>query len=198
MFVQVISGQVADVEGLRRQHERWLAELKPGAAGYLGSTGGVTADGRSVQVVRFESEAAARANSDRPEQGAWWAETEKCYAEAPQFAESTDVDTFLAGGRDDARFVQVMRGRAVDRARLRELDQQFEALAPAHRPDLLGGLRVWTGPDTFVETAYFVDEAAARKGESTEPPPEVASVLGQWQDVIAEMEFLDLNDPIID
>ena len=32
----------------------------------------MTADGRMVALVRFDSEEAARRNSDRPEQGAWW------------------------------------------------------------------------------------------------------------------------------
>ena len=45
MFVQVIEGQVADREGLKRQLERWQEELRPGATGLLGSTSGVTDDG---------------------------------------------------------------------------------------------------------------------------------------------------------
>ena len=31
MFVQAIEGRVADPEGLRRQLERWMSELRPGA-----------------------------------------------------------------------------------------------------------------------------------------------------------------------
>ena len=40
MFVQVIEGQLADREGLRRQLELWMTELRPGATGYLGTTAG--------------------------------------------------------------------------------------------------------------------------------------------------------------
>ncbi len=54
MFVQAIEGRVADREGLRRQLERWMSELRPGAQGFLGSTAGVTDGGeaRGVRSVR--------------------------------------------------------------------------------------------------------------------------------------------------
>jgi len=195
MFVQVISGRVADEEAMRRQHERWQAELRPGAAGYLGVTAGVAADGQSIAVVRFDSEASARANSERPEQGAWWAEMEKCFAEAPTFEESSDVESFLAGGSDDAGFVQVMLGRIADRARLADVDRSFTELAPRYRPDIIGGFRAWTGGDRFVEVNYFTSEAEARAAESQEPPEEVAATVAQWQSLLGDVEFLDLRDP---
>jgi hypothetical protein len=66
MFVQVIRGQVSDPE-----------QLTAGAPGWLGSTAGVTEDGRFVALARFESQEAARRNRDRPEQGQWWMETSK-------------------------------------------------------------------------------------------------------------------------
>ncbi|MGE5763508.1 MAG: hypothetical protein ACM3ZF_06425, partial [Mycobacterium leprae] len=64
---------------MRAAFERWVEELAPGAAGWLGSTAGVTDDGRFIGLARFESEQAARRNSDRPEQGRWWAETSKLF-----------------------------------------------------------------------------------------------------------------------
>jgi len=73
MFIQVIQGKVADAEGLRAAIDRWGQELQPGATGWLGTTGGITDDGTFVATVRFDSEDAARRNSQRPEQGAWWA-----------------------------------------------------------------------------------------------------------------------------
>ena len=109
MFVQVIEGKVSDKAGLRRQMDRWEAELRPGAAGFLGSTGGVTDDGVGFAVARFESADAARANSERPQQGEWWAETEKCYDGPVSFTDSEDVEEFLSGGSNDAGFVQVMK-----------------------------------------------------------------------------------------
>ena len=77
MFVQVIQGRTAQPEALAEAFDRWKADLSPGATGWLGSTGGVTEDGRLIAVARFESEETAMANSARPEQDAWWAETAK-------------------------------------------------------------------------------------------------------------------------
>ena len=154
MFVQIIEGQTSDAAALTRQGERWQAELSPGAVGFLGVTSGVTADGRAITIVRFESEEAARANSDRPEQGAWWAETAQLYDGDISFTESSDVEEFLGGGSDDAGFVQIMKSHGVDRARTAQLDEQFQKFAGA-RPDLLGSMRVWTGADSCIEANYF-------------------------------------------
>ena len=46
MFVQVIEARTSDPEGLRKQLDKWMAELRPGATGYIGTTSGVAADGR--------------------------------------------------------------------------------------------------------------------------------------------------------
>ena len=194
MFVQIVEGRVADRDALRRQMDRWMSELRPGAIGFLGATVGVTDDGDGITFARFESAAAAQANSDRPEQGAFWSETEKCYRGAVTFTDSEDVETFLAGGSDDAGFVQVMKGSA-DRDKLHALDQSFEPLAASFRPDLIGGLRVWTGPDTYVEVAYFTSEAEAREGEKQEAPPEAADMMREFDAMMADVEFLDLRDP---
>jgi hypothetical protein len=195
MFIQVIEGQVADAEGLRRQMERWMAELRPGATGWLGTTAGITADGRSISLARFESPAAARANSARPEQGAWWAETEKCFAGPVSFAESEDVETFLGGGSDDAGFVQIMKGRGVDRAAVAEMDRVFEPISTEVRPDVLGLTRVWLGPDSYVEAVYFTSEAEARAGETKEMPADVQATMEKFADLMAGLEYFDLPDP---
>jgi len=195
MFVQVIEGRVADREGLRSQLERWQKELRPGATGLLGSTSGVTDDGIGIAVVRFETAEAAKANSERPEQGAWWAETERCYEGPVTFSESDDIEEYLGGGSDDAGFVQVMKTRGVDRARVREMDSRFEAHAATWRPDLIGGLRVWTGADSYVDVAYFTTEAEACEGEKREPPAELAAAMTEFEGMMANTEFLDLRDP---
>lgn len=194
MFVQIIEGRAADAEGLARQGETWQAELRPGAAGFIGSTSGTSPDGRAITIARFESEAAARANSDRPEQGAWWAETEKCYEGQVSFTESADVTELMGGGSNDAGFVQVMKVSGVERAKVEELDAIFEPLAHV-RPDLLGAFRAWTGEDRYVEVAYFTSEADARAGEQAELPEELQAQMAEWQEVTARTEFIDLPEP---
>ena len=201
MFIQVITGKVKDREGFQRQSDRWNNELRPGAKGYLGATEGVTDDGRLVVIARFDSEAAARANSERAEQGAWWAETER-FVESPSFADSTDIVTLLGGGSDDAGFVQVMRGRVTDPARLAtiraELDA-FESTMTKFRPDVLGEVIALHADGTYTDVVYFTSEAAARAGEaaSEHPPADVAAMLDNLMSAIAVDEYLDLRDPIL-
>jgi hypothetical protein len=192
MFVQIIEGRTQDAEGLVRQGERWQKDVGPGAVGFLGATSGVTADGRAITIARFESEAAARTNSDRPEQSGWWEETSKYYDGEVAFTESTDVQEFLGGGSDDAGFVQVMKSRGVDRARMARLDEQLDRFASL-RPDLIGSVRIWTGPDSCVEANYFTSEAEARAGEAKELPPEAQEMMTEFQDVMKDVEFLDLT-----
>jgi hypothetical protein len=195
MFVQAIEGRVADREGLRRQLERWMTELRPGARGFLGSTAGVTDEGEAVAFARFDTSADAKANSERPEQGQWWAETQTCFDGEVRFTDSDDVDSFRAGGSNDARFVQVMKGRSMDRDQVHALDEQFEVNVATFRPDLLGGFRMWTGTDSYIEVAYFTNETEARQGESSEPPAELAAQMGEFEALMANIEFTDLRDP---
>ncbi len=195
MFVQVIEGRVADADRLHQKMDEWMETLRPGATGFLGSTVGVADDGRAICFARFESADAANANSERPEQGQWWAETESCFEGEVSFTDSEDVDTLLDGGSNEAGFVQVMKSHDVDREQIHAMDQEFEAVAATVRPDLLGGTRVWTGPDTCVDVAYFTSEADAREGEKKEMPPEFADRAGEFEAMMKNTEFIDLHQP---
>ena len=195
MFMQVITGTVADPEGLRRQFDRWASELRGGAAGWLGSTEGVTEDGRFVACVRFESAEAARANSQRPEQGAWWADTEKTLAGPATFQDCSTVDVYLGGGADTAGFVQVLQGGPVDRDRLGEIELGFEGIARQYRPDIMGWVMGWHPDDRFTEVVYFTSEAAARQGETKEPPEDRQHLLDEWHQVVGQLTFFDLRNP---
>jgi hypothetical protein len=194
MFVQIIEGRTQDGKALMDRGESWQRELRPSAKGYVGVTAGVTADGRAVTIVRFESEDAARANSERPEQGAWWAETAKLYDGQPTFTESSDVTVWMGGGSNDAGFVQVMKTTGADRAKLEEMDKAFEPYTGA-RPDLLGGARIWTGKDTCIDVAYFTSEAEAREGEKAEMPPELQELMAGMQEGMGQVEYFDLTEP---
>lgn len=195
MFIQVIQARTDDPAGLRRQLDRWRDELAAGATGWLGSTVGVTADGEVIGFARFESEEAARANSDRPEQGQWWAETEKFLSGPATFHDTTEVDVYGRGGSDDAGFVQAMQGRITDLERARQIDAEAAKVLPEARPDLLGTTRARYGDGEFTDLAYFTSEAEARAGEAKELPEEFAGVFGEWQEVVQIERFLDLTDP---
>ena len=194
MFVQVIRGRATDPEGLRAQWDSWKTGLAAGSVGWLGGTAGVTKDGEFVAIERFESEEAARANSDRPEQGEWWAGVEKLL-ENVRFADTTDVVTWGGGGSDDAGFVQVMEGPVADRAAATQMVQDMEGSAPTSRTDVLGGQSVLHRDDRFTTVVYFVDEAAAREGERQEPSPEDAARFEAMEKAFGEISYIDLTDP---
>jgi hypothetical protein len=102
------------------------------------------------------------------------------------------LERIAKSSHDAAGFVQVMKVSSVDRVKAKELDGGFEKFKHL-RPDLLGTLRVWTGPDSFVEANYFESEAAARAGEKADMPPEVDALMAEFGDAMANTEFLDLT-----
>jgi hypothetical protein len=53
MFVQVIQGHVSDAAAVRAQLDKWLAEVAPGAIGWLGTKSGETEDCQAVDLARF-------------------------------------------------------------------------------------------------------------------------------------------------
>ena len=193
MFIQVIQGRTSDAEGLRRQFDRWSEEVRGGAKGYLGSTGGVADDGTAIFLARFESPDAARQNSGRPEQDAWWNETAKYFDGNVTFRDCTEVDTTLAGGSDKAGFVQVMQGRVTDKARLRALEEEWMPKMQELRPDVIGSVRAWDG-DHFTEAIYFTSEAEAREGEKKMAGGEFdMAEFDALND--GDVTFVDLKDP---
>ncbi len=195
MFVQVIQAKTTDADGVRRQLDRWNEEIKPGAVGYLGSTGGVADDGTMIGVVRFNDEASAQANSDRPEQSAWWNETEK-YLEDVSFRNTTDTETVGDGGSDQAGFVQVMQGHCKNRERLTELNAKFTPELGKVRPDVLGGMTAWFGDD-YVDVIYFTSEADARKGEQNMPESVGDVSFEEFMSLNENVSYTDLKNPIL-
>jgi hypothetical protein len=196
MFVQVIQGHVSDPEQARAALDRWAQELAPGATGWLGTTGGVTADGRFIALARFESEDAARRNSDRAEQDQWWTETSKLFTGEVTFRDSNDVTVDVNGDPDSAGFVQIMQGRGSDPDRARELMAQDSADWAAFRPDVVGSVAVGHEGGAYTMAMYFVSEEAAREGERKEPPPHLKAQMEEMNKLnIGVPEFFDLTEP---
>ena len=196
MFVQVIQGRIADAEAMRRALDRWAAELAPGAVGWLGSTAGVTDDGRFIALVRFESAQAARRNSERPEQDQWWAETSKLFDGEATFRDSTDVTVDAVGDPDRAGFVQVVQGRGSDPERAKELMSQDSDKWAEIRPDVIGSVAAGHDGGAYTMAMYFTSEAEAREGERKELPPELAAQMEEMNKMsIGEPEFFDIRRP---
>jgi hypothetical protein len=195
MFIQVIEGKVRDQEKLQRQIDRWERDLMPGAIGYLGSTGGCTASGDCCLIARFESRDAAQRNSDRPEQSAWWRETEACFDGPVTFHDTEEVEVMQHGDLNKARFVQVMDGHVADRDRARALERESDQMLAKLRPDLLGSVTAYYDKDGFTEVAYFTSEDDARKGETQQMDDEGQAMFREWQDVMHVDRYLDINSP---
>jgi hypothetical protein len=196
MFVQVIQGHVTDSAKVRAQLDKWLAEVAPGAVGWLGSTAGVTEDGQVVALARFESAEAAQQNSDRPEQTAWWQEMAALFTEEPVFHNSTSVEVDTAGDPSQAGFVQVMQGRSSDPDRAREMMASDPTDWRSFRPDILGSVSVGHDGDAWTMVIYFTSEEAAREGEQKQPPPEMQEMMKEMDALtIGEPVFFDLKDP---
>ena len=195
MFVQVMEGKVRDADRLQQQMERWLRDLMPGAVGYLGSTGGVTDTGDCIMIARFATEAHARRNSDRPEQGAWWADTEACFDGPVRFHESTDVAVMSHGDADQAGFVQVMEGHVSDHEAARRLDEQAGEMLARARPDLIESITAYFDDGGFTDIAYFRTEEEAREAEQHGVPAEMASSFAEWEATMKVDRFLDLRNP---
>ncbi|HEY5847051.1 MAG TPA: hypothetical protein VIT42_09725 [Microlunatus sp.] len=196
MFAQVIQGKVSDATAARAALERWVSTLSADASEWLGSTAGVTDDGTLIMVARFGSAEAAQRNSDRPEQGDWWAETAKLFDGEPTFDNSTEVDVDVAADPDASEFVQIMRGQMSDPARARELMQQDPEVWQNFRPDILGTVTAVHEGGRYTSVIYFNSESEAREGESKEVPAELQSAMEEMGSVyVGETEYLDLKDP---
>ena len=197
MFIQVIQGKVRDADQLNRLMERWREELMPGATGYLGTTAGVSDDGTFVALARFESPDAARANSERPEQGRWWSEVEQCFDGPVTFLDCTEVQPWLSGGSDDARFVQIMEGRSPDVKRMHELMSQHSDEIHQARPEIIGGLMMEAGDGRWVDAIYFTSEEEARHGENMEVPADVRADMEEGRRLMGEVAYFDLHEPML-
>jgi hypothetical protein len=199
MFVQVIQGHASDAAAIRAAIEKWERDLGPGADGWLGSTAGITGDGRLIAIVRFESEESARRNSDRPEQGAWWAEVSAQFSDEPTFLESSQVVvTPGSGDPDSAGFVQVILGHTSDPERAMEMMSSGSPDWVDYRPDMLGSLAAAHDGGAYTMVLYFTSEAEAREGERKETPESIKTEMAEMEALeVGTPQFLDLTDPIL-
>lgn len=196
MFVQVFQGQVLDEVQIRGALDRWVEEVSPGATGWLGSTAGVTEDGRFIALARFDTEEHARRNSDRPEQDAWWSVTSKLFTGPVTFQDSVDVLADIVGDPGSAGFVQVMQGRGSDPARVREIMEEDPAAWAEFRPDILASVAVNHVEGAYTMAIYFTSLEAAREGETKEPPETLLAAMEEMNSLsIGEPTFFDLKQP---
>lgn len=191
MFIQVIQGRTTRAAELRPLAESWRDGDGSGAVGWLGGTFGVTDDGDFLGVIRFSSREDARANSERPETGAFAQKMAALMDGAVLFHDCDDVTEVMGGGSDDAGFVQVISGHVDDPGRAKAMLADTDDLQRM-RPEIIGGTFALASDGTFFETIYFTDEQSARSGEAVAPPAEVAAEL-EW--MMSGATYYDLHAP---
>ena len=195
MFIQVVQGHTAHAAGLRTRLDDWVEGHSEAAAGWLGTTAGVTASGEFVAVVRFEDEASARHNSERAEQGDWWQETERLFDGPVAFHDYAHTDVLLGGGSDGAGFVQVIQGEYTGDGSP-AISGREAAVISALRPELIGGTMGWDDGGHFTQTVYFTSEEDARTGEGAMGEnADAQEMMEAWQTSVTGVRYLDLRDP---
>jgi hypothetical protein len=197
VFIQIIQGKCTRPDELHALTDKWLREVAPGSIGWLGGTYGITDDDTFVGVVRFESKESAQANSQRPEQSAWWSEVERCFDGPVEFHDCDKVMMMMGGGSDDAEFVQVIQGKVDDPSRLEADIERMTAVLHEARPDIMGATIAIEPDGTFTETVAFTNEAAAREGEAKEMPfqGEAADLMREFDELTHDLRYLDLHQP---
>ena len=197
MFIQIIQGKCSRQDELRAAADRWRTEIGDSAEGWLGGTYGFTDDDMFMGVVRFASREAAMANSNRPEQTQWWSEVEQLFDGPVEFHDCDKVMLMMEGGSDTAGFVQMIRGKLDDPARLEADLDQMTSLIHEARPEILGATFAIEEDGTFTETVAFTDEAAAREGEAKEMPlnEDVRHVWQDWEQITHDVTYMDLHHP---
>ena len=176
MFIQVIQGKCSRQDEMRALSEEWAEQSGPSAEGWLGGTYGFTDDDTFIGVIRFDGprdrDGQLRSVRRRARSRSGW----RALFDGPvEFHDCDDVTLLFNGGSDDAEFVQIIRGKVDDVARLRAVMTSDPEGLHAMRPDILGATLAIEPDGTYTETVAFTDEESARAGEGQPPPPEIAS-----------------------
>lgn len=145
-----------------------------------------------VAVARFVSQGHARVTGSLPDQQAWCAEVSKAFDDGIVVRGCPVVDVLLDGGSDEAGFVQVVQGRAVDRHDMRHRLHDFAVEVRQLRTDVIGATVAWDGDRRFTQTTYFTSEPDARRGEMIF---QRSPLFGRFMSMTdGELDFYDLED----
>lgn len=194
MFLQLIQTEGGDPKAVRERFDTWVKELASGAEGWLGTTAGYTSQGGFIVSARFESEEAARRNSDRPEQGEWWQATEALFSGPAVFTDCPNVETFGGGGADTAGFVQIIKGRTNDIEKMVQMGREMD-MDDGSRPDVIGGIAGYNDGADVVQVIYFTSEAEARENEAKPMSEEMQKAMAEWGNLMEDVTYHDITEP---
>lgn len=195
MFVQVVRGAVRDPEETFARLDFWLDQLAPEAIGWLGTTAGVTGDGELVSFVRFASAADARHNSDRVEQGQWWADSARVFTRDVSFDNYDGVTLFGGGGSDDVAAVEVLVGRVHRRRGLTDLAAELAEYGLSLGPRVVGGLVGLQEDGNLTQAIYLGHPRSGADDRRVEPVQRFGDSSGLSDLRLLRLERLWLGSP---
>jgi hypothetical protein len=116
VFIRILRGQVYDGAATLAEAARWGRELGTGGLGWRRLTAGVGEGGELVLALRYDTEAAARRDRDRPELAAWQSAAERHLAGPAHWYDCPVVHTMKDGDAGEAGFVRVVQGPSPTRS----------------------------------------------------------------------------------
>jgi hypothetical protein len=188
VFVRILRGQVYDSAATLAEVARWGRELGAGGLGWQRLTAGVGEGGELVLALRYDTEAAARRDRDRPELAAWQAAAERHLAGRAAWYDCPVVHTMKDGDAGEAGFVRVVQGRLADPVRLAAMRAEVERTLRDRAPHVLGVTVAEHADGTgFTELTYCTSERETRAADR-QMPVEMAVQLGTVRSYVEGLE----------
>jgi hypothetical protein len=197
VFIRILRGQVDDGAAALAEVARWRRELGAGVLGWQRLTAGVGDGGELVLAVRYDTEATARRDRDRPELAAWQASAERHLVGPARWHDCPVVHTMKDGDAGQAGFVRVVEGRLADPVRLAAMRAEVERTLRDRAPHVLGVIVAEHADGTgFTELTYLTSEREARAADR-QMPVEMAVQLGTVRSYVEGLEEVELRTPLL-
>jgi hypothetical protein len=102
VFIRILRGQAYDGAATLAEVNRWRRELGAGVLGWRRLTAGIGDGGELVLALRYDTEAAARRDRDRPELAAWQAAADRHLTGPGHWYDCPVVHTMKEGDAGEA------------------------------------------------------------------------------------------------
>jgi hypothetical protein len=196
VHIRILRGQAFEGAVTRAELARWRQQLG-GALGWQRLTAGVADGGELVLVLRYDAEATARRDRERPELAAWQASAERLLVGPGSWYDCPVVHTMKDGDAGEAGFVRVVQGRLADPVRLAAMRAEVEWTLRDRAPHVLGVTVAEHADGTgFTELTYLTSERETRAADR-QMPVEMAVQLGTVRSYVEGLEEVELRRPLL-
>ena len=197
MFLRILRGQAYDAAATLADVDRWRRELGAGVLGWRRLTAGIGEGGELVLALRYDAEADARRDQDRPELAAGLAAAERHLTGPARWYDCPVVHTMKDGDAGEAGFVRVVQGRLADPVRLAAMRAEVERTLRDRAPHVLGVTVAEHADGTgFTELTYCTSERETRAADR-QMPVEMAVQLGTVRSYVEGLEEVELRSPVL-